>query len=77
MGKPEENLEPLDLDRMKAIIDQLEQLLIALEEIGGEMPFIEKNVRAMMSFIHVLKFGFPDMSEAVKTDSITKLDGCE
>ena len=60
MSNSGENLEPLDLDRMKAIIDQLEQLLSALEEIGGEMPFIEKNVTAMKSFIHALKFGIPD-----------------
>jgi hypothetical protein len=60
MVKTRENLKSADLDRMKVIIDQLEQLLIDLEEIGGEMPFIEKNVTAMMSFIHVLKLGFPD-----------------
>ena len=68
MGKPREKTEQVNLDRMKTIIDQLEQLLIDLKEIGGEMPFIEKNVTAMMSFIHVLKFGVSDMVEVPKND---------
>ncbi len=68
MPKSREIAERANLDRMKTIIDQFGQLLIDLKEIGGGMPFIEKNVKAMMSFIHVLKFGVSDMAEVFKND---------
>lgn len=68
MSKPKRNEEQANLERMSAIIAQLEQLLIALKEAGGKMPFIEKNVTSMMSFIYVLKFGVSDMAEAAKKD---------
>lgn len=68
MPKPGEKAGGGNLDRMKTNIDQLEKLLIDLMEMGGEMPFIEKNVKAMMSFIHVLKFGVSDLAEINKND---------
>jgi hypothetical protein len=32
------------------------------------MPFIEKNVKAMRSFIHVLKFGLGDITEVPRKE---------
>jgi hypothetical protein len=52
-----------NLNRMKSIIDQTEKLLLDLNALGGEMPVVEKNVRAMMSFIHVLKLAISDLAE--------------
>ena len=43
-----------DPAEMKVLIDQLENLLLDLKEKGQGMPVIEKNVRAMMSFVRVL-----------------------
>ena len=53
-----------NLEKMKECIDRIEGRLLDLEKLGGEMPVIEKNVRAMMSFIHALKFGISDIVEA-------------
>jgi hypothetical protein len=50
---------------MKAIIDQLETLLLDLKEKGQRMPVVEKNVRAMLSFVRVLQFGISDLAETV------------
>ncbi len=52
-----------DFEKMKEIIDQIEGRLLDLKKLGGEMPVVEKNVRAMMSFIHALKFGISDIAE--------------
>ena len=52
-----------NLEKMKECIYQIEERLLDLEKLGGEMPVIEKNVRAMMSFIHALKFGISDIAE--------------
>ena len=52
-----------NLEKMKECIDQIEGRLLDLKKLGGEMPVIEKNVRAMMSFIHALKFGISDIAE--------------
>jgi hypothetical protein len=54
-----------DPAEMKAIIDQLETLLLDLKERGREMPVVEKNVRAMLSFVRVLQFGISDLAETV------------
>lgn len=53
----------LDLGPMKAIIDQIERLLKTLDEQGGTMPVIEKNVKAMSCYVNVLKFGISDLAE--------------
>lgn len=53
----------LDLGHMKAIIDQIERLLKTLDEQGGTMPVIEKNVRGMSCYVNVLKFGISDLAE--------------
>lgn len=51
---------------MKNIIGQLDELLTELQELGGELPVIEKNVRAMKSFVAVLKYGISDVAEVKK-----------
>ena len=48
---------------MNKIIGQLDDLLTELNELGGEMPVIEKNVRAMKSFVTVLRYGISDLAE--------------
>jgi hypothetical protein len=54
-----------DPAEMKAIIDQLETLLLDLKERGRGMPVVEKNVRAILSFVRVLQFGISDLAETV------------
>jgi hypothetical protein len=53
---------------MKEIIGQLDELLTVLQEMGGEMPVIEKNVRAMKSFVAVLQYGISDLAEVLKQE---------
>ena len=45
---------------MKQKIEEIERLAIQLKEMGRGMPVIEKNVRAILSFTHVLRFGIAD-----------------
>lgn len=61
MIEPTEKVGSADLEKMKDCLDQIEGSLLALKKLGGEMPVVEKNVRAMMSFIHALKFGISDL----------------
>jgi hypothetical protein len=63
MGESSIEPEHTDLEKMKEAIDRIERGLLDLKKLGGEMPVIEKNVRAMMSFIHALKFGISDLAE--------------
>lgn len=63
MGEPTQKAGQTDFEKMKEIIDQIEGRLLDLKKLGGEMPVVEKNVRAMMSFIHALKFGISDIVE--------------
>ena len=55
-----------ELAKMKEIIDDLERLLLDLDHRGGNQPVIEKNVKAMMSFVAVLKYGISDMVEVTR-----------
>jgi hypothetical protein len=55
------NLMPLE--EMKKIIDHLEVLLDGLGRLGRDMPVIEKNVKAMKSFVAVLQYGISDLAE--------------
>jgi hypothetical protein len=57
------NTRSADIAEMKKIIDHLESLLGDLGRLGREMPVIEKNVRAMMSFVAVLQYGISDLAE--------------
>ena len=52
-----------DLKTMKESLDQIEGHLNNLNQVGGMMPVVEKNVRAMKSFVHALKFGISDIAE--------------
>lgn len=63
MKKPTAAGAGADPAEMKAIIDQLETLLLELKEKGQGMPVVEKNVRAMLSFVRVLQFGISDLAE--------------
>ena len=63
MKKPTDTGAGADPAEMKALIDQLENLLLDLKEKGQGMPVVEKNVRAMLSFVRVLQFGISDLAE--------------
>ncbi len=63
MTDPAAKSQWANLNGMKVHIDQIEKHLHDLNALGGEMPVIEKNVRAMMSFIYALKFGISDLAE--------------
>jgi hypothetical protein len=53
---------------MKKIIGQLDELLSDLDRLGGEMPVIEKNVKAMKSFVRVLQYGISDVVKVKKQE---------
>jgi hypothetical protein len=57
-----------DLEPMKKIIGQLDELLSDLDRLGGEMPVIEKNVKAMKSFVRVLQYGISDVVKVKKQE---------
>ena len=61
MDEPTKNRDWTGIEEMKKIIDQLEGLLSDLGRLGREMPVIEKNVKAMMSFVAILKYGISDI----------------
>jgi hypothetical protein len=63
MKKPTDTGAGANPAEMKVIIDQLENLLLDLKEKGQGMPVVEKNVRAMLSFVRVLQFGISDLAE--------------
>jgi len=51
------------LREMSDKIEDIERLVLDLKELGQGMPVIEKNTRAILSFIHVLRFGISDVAE--------------
>ena len=61
MDNNQREMDRTALLEMKMIIDNLERLLQDLDQRGREMPVIEKNVKAMMSFVAVLKYGISDI----------------
>ncbi len=70
MIKPSGIVGQADFEKMKKCLDQIEERLLELKKLGGEMPVIEKNVRAMMSFIQALKFGVSDMVDGEEKEEI-------
>jgi hypothetical protein len=68
MPETEKNEPGADLEALEKIIGQLDELLTDLGRLGGEMPVIEKNVRAMKSFVAVLKYGISDLAEIKKSE---------
>ena len=63
MDEATKNRDWTGLEEMKKIIDQLEGLLTDLNRLGRGMPVIEKNVKAMMSFVAILKYGIADIPQ--------------
>ena len=61
MAEPLANEPWVGIEEMKRIIDQVDGLLTDLGRLGREMPVIEKNVKAMMSFVALLKYGLSDI----------------
>jgi hypothetical protein len=57
------DMKRTEIVEMKKIIDHLESLLEELGHLGREMPVIEKNVKAMKSFVAVLHYGISDLAE--------------
>ena len=51
------------LREMKKRIEEIERLVLDLKELGQGMPVVEKNARAILSLIYVLKFGISDVVE--------------
>jgi len=51
------------LREMKKRIDDIERAAVELKELGDGIPMVEKNVRAILSLTHVLKFGVSDLVE--------------
>jgi len=51
------------LKEMKKKIDDIERAAQELNELGKGLPVVEKNVRAIASIIHALKFGISDVAE--------------
>jgi|GEM_PF-960736 hypothetical protein len=48
---------------MKQKIEEIERLVFELKDLGRGMPVVEKNVRSILSFTHVLRFGISDLVE--------------
>ena len=51
------------LKEMKKKIDDIEKAAQELNELGKGLPVVEKNVRAIVSITHALKFGISDVAE--------------
>ena len=58
------------LTELKNKIDEIERNVIELKAMGREIPVVEKNVTAMLSFINVLKFGISDIVEIKQTKGV-------
>ena len=63
MDEPTKKMDWTGLEEMKKIIDRLDGLLTDLGRLGREMPVIEKNVKAMASFVAILKYGISDLAD--------------
>lgn len=54
------------LDRFKEMknrIEKIDQLLLEIKELGQGIPVVDKNVRCIQSFTHVLGFGISDLAD--------------
>jgi len=51
------------LKDMRQKIDEIDRLVLELKELGAGVPVVEKNARAILSFINVLKAGISDVAE--------------
>jgi carbamate kinase len=57
------NPDRSNLKEMKAVIEQIEQLVHKLKTSGGGIPVVEKNARILLSIVNILKFGISDPAE--------------
>ena len=57
--------EAAALKEMKKKIDDIEKAAQELNELGKGLPVVEKNVRAILSITHALKFGISDVAEVM------------
>ena len=53
------------LKEMKKRIEDIERAARELKELGTGLPVIEKNVRALESITHALKFGISDVADVM------------
>ena len=51
------------LQDMRQKIAAIDQLALELADIGRGLPVIEKNVQAIRSFTHALRFGISDLAD--------------
>ena len=61
MNKLEKKSLGENLEAIRTIVDQMERLLGDLQELGRDAPVIEKNAKAMMSFVAILRYGISDI----------------
>jgi hypothetical protein len=57
------------LQEMRGRIAEIERLVLELKELGQGAPVVEKNVRAILSLIYVLKFGISDLAEIIEKEA--------
>jgi carbamate kinase len=48
------NPDRSNLKEMKAVIEQIEQLVHKLKTSGGGIPVVEKNARILLSIVNIL-----------------------
>lgn len=53
------------LGQMRDKITTIEQLVLDLRKLGGGVPVVERNARAILSFLYALKFGISDVAETL------------
>ena len=53
----------IPLQKMKSKIEQIEKLALELNELGQEIPVIEKNVEHLLNTVFVLRSGISDIAE--------------
>jgi hypothetical protein len=53
--------DPDTLRKMKEKIRRIEEQTLELQSLGEGVPAVEKNARAILSSIYVLKFGISDV----------------
>ena len=56
------------LRHMKEKIDAIETLSHGLKKLGKDIPVIEKNVRCILSFTQVLRFGISDVADVAEEE---------
>jgi len=56
------------LQEMRGRIVEIERLVLELKELGQGAPVVEQNVRAILSLVHVLKFGISDLAESIEKE---------